>query len=922
MGVRGLLISFSLLGLIRQVIARANDALGIADGFTSYHTDSFSVELVKQSETLASLVPTVNSDFNFQPNKTFLALRKFNGQHQTGDIIFRYRAHRQNKWITQDSAISRHPVTKVHSSDPIVLASSNLGPTLNKSLLDVVRKWGTKDGDLTLSFHLHNTQRYPIELGGLGFPFTSDNIFTNRSAVDINANCTLTDPNIGLNSGYLRFTRINGQGPAMVVTPLSDDSQFEGWGFLSEDIPGFDALAYQTQNFEGYYQWMPLTLAYAEEEWNATEPWNRPTSKVLDPDDSMTVGFRFTLASTIDEIENAVSGLGTPVAKGVPGYILPEDLAGKLYLSGAPKIHNTSTEPLDSVTVSQLSSDELLVSPRSGFSGRVRLTIEYTDGRKQTVHYYLTKSAPQALEDAGRFLNDRHWWTNTSDPFGRAPSFMCVDHSNGVGSLVLEDDLARVWLSGECHEAGASWYTMALKQIAQPNAEQIAKLEEFVDEVLWKTIQLPNCAVRQSIFWYDPNITDFWYNPKYPWWPETSTNYSVSWNEPTADVTSRSYEYTYPATTYWALYRAGRAFPSFLKRHSSEWYLTQAYRTLVYCFAEVNGTHPQPLWADGLMGETAYGELLKDLYREGWTSQAAEVESLMRARANVWNVTTIPFGSELGWDCTGEEGVFYWSNYFGDIATVNKTIQTILGYMPTVNHWGYNGNARRYWDFQFDAKLVRIERQINPYGSALNSLPLLGFYRAFPSLATHYIARVAYGGLFAPLSNIHPDGFGSTGFHSFPETLAWDNYSGDYGLAFAGLIFGSATYVRNDSTTGLQAFGGILDQTNDPMIYKVYPRDALRRRLYLESRQLFIEIDSGSITSAAVEYDCVTLRIGRSPVPGAARADECVIWLNQSFYVKDSDAGLLVSAPRVQRKRGGWAVDLKENETEVRIEIK
>lgn len=36
--------------------------------------------------------------------------------------------------------------------------------------------------------------------------------------------------------------------------------------------------------------------------------------------------------------------------------------------------------------------------------------------------------------------------------------------------------------------------------------------------------------------------------------------------------------------------------------------------------------------------------------------------------------------------------------YFGDEGLVNKTINSILGYMPTVAHWGWNGNARRYWD--------------------------------------------------------------------------------------------------------------------------------------------------------------------------------------------------------------------------------
>jgi hypothetical protein len=36
---------------------------------------------------------------------------------------------------------------------------------------------------------------------------------------------------------------------------------------------------------------------------------------------------------------------------------------------------------------------------------------------------------------------------------------------------------------------------------------------------------------------------------------------------------------------------------------------------------------------------------------------------------------------------------------FGETTMQHKTKDTILGYMPTIPHWGYNGNARRYWDF-------------------------------------------------------------------------------------------------------------------------------------------------------------------------------------------------------------------------------
>lgn len=61
------------------------------------------------------------------------------------------------------------------------------------------------------------------------------------------------------------------------------------------------------------------------------------------------------------------------------------------------------------------------------------------------------------------------------------------------------------------------------------------------------------------------------------------------------------------------------------------------------------------------MGETVVGELLSDLRREHWTAEADSVEAVMKLRAEAWDTQHVPFGSEMSWDSTGQEGVYYWS---------------------------------------------------------------------------------------------------------------------------------------------------------------------------------------------------------------------------------------------------------------------
>lgn len=63
----------------------------------------------------------------------------------------------------------------------------------------------------------------------------------------------------------------------------------------------------------------------------------------------------------------------------------------------------------------------------------------------------------------------------------------------------------------------------------------------------------------------------------------------------------------------------------------------------------------------GLMGETVFGEILADLTREGLSSQAKALTAAMKSRAAQWDTEAVPFGSEMAWDSTGQEGVYYWS---------------------------------------------------------------------------------------------------------------------------------------------------------------------------------------------------------------------------------------------------------------------
>lgn len=315
----------------------------------------------------------------------------------------------------------------------------------------------------------------------------SEQIFTDRSAAETNTLCSLFDPYIGQDAGYVQVTPLLGTLPPLVVLPVGE-SPLEGWRFLPESTSA-DPF-YQSQTFEGLYEWQFHTLAYAQNEWAAVTPWNAATSTTLQAGQTRTYGVQFRLAPSIRDIEGTVRNANRPVAVGIPGYILPMDQIGKLFLNYSSDVQSIKVSPTGALTWSVNTEAETAgwvgysITPHTW--GRVRLSVTYTDGTLQNVHYYVTNGATETISNLGHFLTTSQWFNSTTDPFLRSPSVISYDRE--VNAVVKDDP--RAWIPGLSDEAGAgSWLAATMKQYVQPNAAEVAKLEQFATKILWGSIQ-------------------------------------------------------------------------------------------------------------------------------------------------------------------------------------------------------------------------------------------------------------------------------------------------------------------------------------------------------------------------------------------------------------------------------------------------
>ncbi|SFP57760.1 DUF5695 domain-containing protein [Sphingomonas rubra] len=870
---------------------------------------AFDLALRRDTQTLARLAPRAERGFDFVPSNR-AGERRGDGFNHVGDVHLRLRRG-AGAWQDYSSSRQRRPI-KALAAGGAVIARADITGTMGAGIpLTVERAWVRQDGVPALRITLANPGTRPVEVGAMGLPMVFDNIISGRSLEQAHARASFVDPYIGQDAGYLQVTRLNGRGPALLVLPEAR-TPLEEYRILRERgrAPAagiFTDRSPREQTAEGFYDWMVASRAVAGEAPNpiagkAGAPWNPATGFTLAPGERRTIGIRFVAAPSIRAIEPTLTAAGRPLAVGIPGYVVPTDAPADLFVKAAQPIRSVAVSPAGAMTLAPVAAPAGWARYRvtgSGW-GRARVAITYADGSVQAVHYYVTKPLAQVSADLGRFATTRQWFDDRADPFGRAPAILSYDRQ--ANRIVTQDQ--RMWIAGMSDEGGGgAWVAAAMKQLDHPEPAEVARLERLVNETVVGKLQIadgPHAGgVKKSLFWYDPARFPTYYAKDVDW-----TTWA-SWKKKQADDLGRSYNYPHVAAGHWVLYRLARNHVGLVTRHDWRWYLGWAHKTTVAMMRDA------PHYAQfGQMEGEIFLEILLDLQREGMTTEAKEVEGLMRKRADHWRTLAFPFGSEMAWDSTGQPEVYAWMRYFGFPQKAAVTREVILGYDPTVPHWGYNGNARRYWDFLYGGKIKRIERQLHHYGSALNAVPLFDAFRRDP--ADLHLLRVAYGGFMGGITNVDRDGFASAGFHSEPDVMDWDPLTGDYGMGYFGHAYAAATYLVRDPALGWLGFGGTVDERGEGVA--ITPRDGARTRLFVAPAGQWITLAAGTIARA--EWQPAERRIVLTLDPATATTPAARLSV-------EAPAGGQGFAPDTGRsERGGWTIPLGRRATTVTLRVR
>ena len=309
----------------------------LEQGTMDLDTPDFTLSLVRSSQTVAALKPKNAGGFDFTPatcwwnvprtDTSISAILTFAcaaEPRETGKIIRPpARAHRSQRFPPQRMFLPP-PISRPRCLPDIPL--------------QITRTWALEQGKLVLRFSLKNKSSESVQIGALAIPMIFNNVLNDRTLEQAHAVCSFYDPYIGEDAGYLQVTRLTrpraGTARWCPTARLRLRPTTQSWTspIVSAQQPVFTDPTPRSMTFEGFYEWMVHSQAYAENEWKDVQQWNPahhpdPRSRRI-----KDYGVKFLLVRFHSRHRANPCRERPPVAVGIPGYVLPTDMDGKLFL--------------------------------------------------------------------------------------------------------------------------------------------------------------------------------------------------------------------------------------------------------------------------------------------------------------------------------------------------------------------------------------------------------------------------------------------------------------------------------------------------------------------------------------------------------------------------------------------------------------
>jgi hypothetical protein len=707
------------------------------------------------------------------------------------------------------------------------------------------------DNSLVWDIEIENVTGKTLELGELAFPIRANDDYgrlyrgmSPRRATTqgkmaaiqeaIHEEMVLAHSFVAGHSSYVLMQRPRGDVPFLLLHCEGDTSFeciYKVEGSFADDWIGTDLLA--------VHSW--ATFLQRNWYWN---PWvNGHTSLVLEPGGKKSYRLRFAFIEDYPSIREELVKSGNLGIRVLPSMVVQEQSDVLVEVKSRSDLDGIEVHA-DGVQVKgrKRRGDATLLTLSFMGRGQKSLRLLYGGGRWTNLHFYCVEDAAQLLKARASFMTRRQFYENPKDPFNRNHLFLPFDERQGK----MIDDYVDVWEVGGTGDPGfGDPLFLAEKNVFYPSRGEIERLETYVDDCLFRYIQNPKTyEVRDSLYWKE----------RYPSSP------SSSFSKERSEATWRTYNYTFVANIYHALYRVGKRY-GLLKERTHADYLRMAYRTCEKWFTT------GPFKYAGLITGSNAVEILADLEREGWKKEHAELLALMKTCNDEFLRDPYPYSSEIEIDETGQHQVYFFSRYFasiGDGASKEKYVEVVRALKAL------RGGDQPIW-FGYGNDLFAhpdLRGQIACWHSeALNGMALL---KHFEESGDEVALQKGYPGVMSVLHNVQPDGMGFGWFMLTPGVFGYEpprTFEGGPGLW--GYLRAAKAYVVRDQTFGLTGYGCRVEGTRDET--RVSPNDGVRKRVRFVGEGIDIEAQTGEIASVRLRKKGDRLRLEMTDSTGLVK---------------------------------------------------
>ena len=707
--------------------------------------------------------------------------------------------------------------------------------------LEMTERFHVEPGAVIWTVFFRNPTHKPITLGDvyLPLPFNTDKRWDKTISTTLRV---VRHAYVSGHGSFLYWMRPNGEGPFLVMTPVSVCPLAEP----TRSEMNFAPAKLESSDWGGVYIHSALK---GEEDRAKGGTWRQPqTSVTLTPTnsqrDGVTYAFKFRWAKDLQGVRDILCEEGLLDVNVAPGMTVPEGGEVTLSVRSKSPIHKIEPEfPAQThiENVPAAAGDARLFKVTFARLGENTLTVRFGRDQYAVLEFFVTQPLETLIKKRAAFLVDRHqhrdpakWYNGLFSEWDMlAKVLRGPDNKDGLADYILASD----------DPALCKAPFIAAKNVIYPEPREIAAVEYYLENFVWGKLQMTD----KERYPYALYGIDNWKVNR-----ESGPNDRDGW----IDHLWRAYDYPHVTYLYLSMYRIARDYPEMVRYADKEEYLRRAYGT-----ARGFYTYPWKFarWSANEVGnynELEIANLIGELEAVGWRAEAEELRRGYEAKVEYFvNEQPDLFYSEYPFDPTAFESTGAFARYALEaLKDPSRTLKVKPADVDRYVQEQLIGNiATRGW-LEPNYWQIGVEGGMR-YMSQMGGWSILdhGLYYAsdpFPYLRLGYASLLSswalmntgsketnYGFWYPGPENDGAAGsafvsqaYGGNWFGKRQPRGPWQ-YSGEIDLGFGAALRTAATIVADDPILGRIAYGGRITSAGGRT--EVVPDDGIRRRFHV-----------------------------------------------------------------------------------------